>query len=246
MISLKLLNPDDEDIKDRINKNLDIFFKSNQFLNELIDDIINNHNEYVNINKEDFKEYIFNDFKNYSFKSFINSYYNYPINSNTTDNEILNINNHFNSNFINIAYDLSQEISNNYLGLFKNYLDTIKLKRTCSKSSRNYYIITPYFNLYLINKIKRDYEFLNNSIKNNYELTNNSIKQIKNDYEFLNNSIKDNYELTNNSIIDNSNNYRYIIRYIKDIKEENKIFRFFLVINFSLIIVILNIFDLRI
>lgn len=272
-----LINPDDDDIKNKIDKNLDILFDIDVDINKEIDENIERFvkfSEKINrvYDKDNLRDFIKENYKLYIFDKLRERYEIDLKQYKDNTGKIMKLNNEFISNYLydvklaNYSLKSYQDIisqfprhfyindyysrQNFYITYLIKHLDDYyydeieNLESSIDKLENNYEFIES-----SIEELENNYEYLNNSIediKKDNELKNNSIKQIKKDYEFLNNSIKDNYELINNSIIDNSNNYKYLIRYIKDIKEENKILRFFLVINFSLLLVILNIFDLRI
>jgi len=175
------INLNYSEYKSKIEENLDLFFKEDKFINNIIDnDIISTYNLHIT-NNNNFKEFIINIAKDYILKQFCKDY-----------KIIANFNNDFIINYLELKINDNStlQISNNYVAYFKQFIDNVLNNRYNINETIKYHT-------YLIYSLQKEIKELNESINNSLiNLESDIIKETEEQTEEINkNLIKFNEDL---------------------------------------------------
>ena len=228
-----LINPNDEEIKQKIIKCYDIIYE-NEYKSTFLDVIDRYYEKHkiLNIDKDKLIKYINSNNLDYQFERLIDDY-KFKISENTSHGYTSN-REQFNKLMLNITinspYDkelykeafaffnqrcflFHQEENEKYKYIYYNIYNLFKFNNDNKSKTTILNKSIKYSNM-KINKLKDDFEFINNSnqiLKDDNEFIKNSIKDLKYDNEFLNNFVIN---------LDNSN--QIIKEDIKDVKNDNE------------------------
>jgi len=160
--------------KSKIEDNLDLFFREDKFINNIIDnDIISTYNLHIT-NNNNFKEFIINIAKDYILKQFIKDY-----------KIIANFNNDFIINYLElkISDNSTLQISNNYVAYFRQFIENVLNNRYNINETIKYHT-------YLIYSLQKEIKELNESINNSLiNLESDIIKETEEQTEEINKNL---------------------------------------------------------
>jgi len=195
------ININYDEYKNRIKQNLNIFFKEDKFINNIIDnDIISMYNLHIINNVDNFKEYIIDIAKKYIFTQFINDY-----------KKIGHFNNEFILNYIELTINDNStlQVLNNYIAYFRQFADTILYNRYKINETIKYHTYSIYSVDRKIKEIKEKFE--NDLIQMNEELT-YSISNLKKETE---EQINENLIILDNYV--DKRDFKYLFKCQKEI-----------------------------
>jgi len=206
-----IINPNDEEYKNKIEENLKLFFEENKEINKCLDINIKDIIDYFNkiniiIDNIDLRNYIIKNFKIYLFDRLNFKYYDRNLRINSFNNtQITHDNTEIIKSFINIEYDIKIgygcNTRENYYNYFHDYIGTnVAIIKNTSSGSQNFH------NIYLIHNLIKDNEFINKSLNNiecDVEFIFKIVNEIKEHNEIIDKKIIDFDSYLNNLIVDN-------------------------------------------
>lgn len=180
------INPYNE--KNKIYKNLELFFNENEHVNIKIETYIKDiiyyffQNIFISIDSNDLKLYIIENFQIYLLNKLFINYKNYE-NISWNNSTILLYNEDLTNNFIDINYDIKLKINN---AIYENFIIYSTSNLELDENNKS---LIQFYHTYSIYMLKKNNNFLNQSLTYIKNELSDSINNLNNELKIYNQSL---------------------------------------------------------